>query len=371
MNILVTGGAGFVGSFLVDELIKKGHDVTIFDNLEPQVHQGKMPSYINKTAKFIKGDLKDYNAVKESIQDKDIIFHLGAMVGVGQSMYDIRRYVEVNSLGTANLMEALINQDHNVKKLIVASSMSTYGEGAYKCESCGNVNAEPRPEEQMKNKDFEVHCPKCSKILKPIPVTENKKREITSIYALTKKDQEEMCLCIGKNYGIPTVALRYFNIFGPRQSLSNPYTGVVAIFMSRIKNNKPPLIFEDGKQTRDFISVHDITQANILAMEKSSADYDVFNVGAGRQISILQIAETLAKLYKKEIKPEITNQFRKGDIRYCMADISKIKSKLGFELKVPFEDGIKRLIEWSDKEEAKDEVELATKELKEKGLLND
>src|SRR3989338_9621492 len=369
-RVLVTGGAGFIGSFIVDKLVEQGNDVTIFDNIEPQVHpNGKIPTYLNKKANFIKGDMKDYNAVKEMIKDAEIILHKAAMVGVGQSMYQIKRYVEANTLGTANLLNALISTEHNVKKLIVASSMSTYGEGSYKCGNCGSVEPQLRPEEQMAKQDWELHCPKCGKTLKPMATKESKKQEVNSIYAITKKDQEDMVLNIGRSYGIPSVALRYFNVYGPRQSLSNPYTGVVAIFMSRLKNNNKPIVYEDGNQTRDFISIHDIVESNLLAMNQKAADYEVFNVGTGKAISIKQIAETLAKLLDMDIKPEITNKFRRGDVRHCFSDISKIKSKLGFEPKVSFEQGLKELIEWSANVKAEEKFEQAADELKKRKLI--
>jgi len=369
-KILVTGGAGFIGSFLVGKLIEDGHEVRIFDNLEEQVHQGKTPDYLNERAEFIKGDVCNYEELKKAIEDVEVISHQAAMVGVGQSQYQPKRYVDVNIGGTANLLDILVNSEHDVKKLIISSSMSIYGEGAYQCESCGEVSPELRSEEQMSSHDWEVHCPTCEKILKPIPTTEEKKLQSNSIYAITKKNQEEMCLNIGKSYGIPAVALRYFNVFGPRQSLSNPYTGVVAIFLSRIKNNNPPLIFEDGLQSRDFISVHDIVDANLLAMESNSADYEYFNVGAGRQMTILQIAEILARLQNSDVRPEMVGKFRKGDVRHCFADISKIKSKLGFEPGVEFDQGLHELMEWSSGVEAEDNVEQATEELREKGLID-
>jgi len=369
VSVLVTGGAGFIGSFLVDELIKLGHSVKILDNLEPQVHLGKVPDYLNKNAEFINEDINNYEIIKDSIKGIDFIFHEASLVGVGQSMYEIKKYTYANTLGTTSLLNALVNEDHNVKKLIVASSMSTYGEGSYKCEKCGIINPGLRSEEQMSKADWELKCLNCKSVLIPIPTTEKKLQDINSIYAQTKKDQEVMCMLIGKAYGIPTVALRYFNVYGPRQSLSNPYTGVAAIFMSRIKNNKQSVIYEDGLQTRDFISVYDIIQANILAMEKKSADYEVFNVGNNNPISVKRIAETISKLYGKEIEPDITNKFRKGDVRHCFADITKITDKLGFKPKVKFEDGMKELIDWSKDQEAIDKFDEATTNLKDHNLI--
>lgn len=369
MKILVTGGAGFIGSFLVDKLIEQGHFVRIFDNLEPQVHGNKAPEYLNKSAEFIKADILDFEALQNAISDIEVIFHLAAMVGVGQSMYRIKRYIAVNTLGTANLLDILVNKEHDVKKLITASSMSTYGEGSYKCEKCGIVEPELRIEEQMSKKQWELICKGCGTLLEPIPTPETKNQDCNSIYAFSKKDQEDMVINIGKTYGLPVTALRYFNVYGPRQSLSNPYTGVIAIFLSRLKNNNAPLIFEDGLQTRDFISVHDVVKANLLAMEKKSTNYEIFNVGTSKATSIRQVAILLAKLTEKGIKPTITNRFRKGDVRHCIADISKIKNMLGFEPKVNLEDGLKELIEWSVHVEPVDKVSTATKELVKRGLL--
>jgi dTDP-L-rhamnose 4-epimerase len=370
MHILVTGGAGFIGSFLVDSLIKEGHQVRILDNIEPQVHGLGLPKYLNSQAEFFRGDVKNEEDVKKSLKDVDSIVHFGAMVGVGQSMYQIRRYVDTNIGGTAQLLDTLVNSEHNVKKLIVAASMSSYGEGSYNCESCGIVSPPLRSESQMKSNIWELNCPSCNKILKPIPTPESKTQDINSVYALTKKDQEEMVLNVGKTYGIPSVALRFFNVFGPRQSLSNPYTGVGAIFMSRIKNNNSPLIFEDGGQSRDFISVHDIVQANKLSLEKSSANYQVFNVGSGNQVSIKQVADKIIQIQNKSLVPQVTKQFRKGDVRHCFADISKIQSRLGFEPKVSFDEGMRELVKWSENETAEDKVDIATQELKARGLLD-
>jgi dTDP-L-rhamnose 4-epimerase len=366
MKILVTGGAGFVGSHLVDELAKK-HEVIIYDNLEPQVHKN-VPEYLNNGAELIKEDIRDRAKLKNAISDSEIIFHEAAMVGVGQSMYQIEKYMDVNTMGTAKLLDILASEEHNVKKLIVASSMSIYGEGKYECSECGILYPPLRTNEQLKKREWEMKCPSCGRMVKPVPTDENKPLQPTSIYAISKKDQEEMCLSIGKAYGIPTVALRYFNIYGPRQALSNPYTGVCAIFSSRIKNNNPPLIFEDGLQTRDFISVHDIVRANLLVMKKSKADYEMFNVGTGKPVSILDIARTLSKLYGKALKPDIVNKYRSGDIRHCYADISKI-SKLGFKPTISFEDGMRELVEWGITQEAEDKSDIAYQELKERGLV--
>ena len=371
-KVLVTGGAGFIGSHLVDKLVEMGDEVVVVDSLEGQVHTNK-PDYLNLKARYVFEDIRDTSVLTKAIEGVEVIFHEAAAVGVGQSMYQVEKYVEVNTMATAKLLDILVNEEHEVKKLIVASSMSIYGEGAYECENCGVVYPELRAEEQLKKREWEMECPKCGKIVKPISTSEDKPLHPTSIYAITKRDQEEMCLNIGRAYGIPTVALRYFNVYGPRQSLNNPYTGVCAIFSSRIKNSNPPLIFEDGLQSRDFVSVHDIVQANILAMESSNADYEVFNVGTGKAINILEIAHALIKLYNKdkELEPNITNKYRAGDIRHCFADISKITNKMGYKPKVDFEEGMKELVEWGEKEEAVDKFEEAHEELKARRLVGE
>lgn len=371
MNFLVTGGAGFIGSFLVDELLKRKHKVVIYDVLDKQVHLGKIPYYLNKKAKFIQADVRDYNKLKKTIVEEkiDIIYHFAAKVGVGQSQYQIKEYMDVNVGGTSNLLDILVNNKTNVKKLIVASSMSTYGEGVYYCKKCKiEFQPELRTKQQLDKCIWEILCPKCKNVVEPKLTPETAKQVCHSIYALSKKVQEEMCLIIGKTYHILTVALRFFNVFGPRQSLSNPYTGVAAIFMSRIKNNKPPIIFEDGLQTRDFVYVEDVVQACILAL-KPQADYNVYNVGCAKPVKILDVATTIAKFYNSDIKPEIRNKYRKGDIRHCIADITKIKKDLGYKPKFSFEEGIKKLINWAKTAQAKDFYEQAEKELKEKGLV--
>ncbi len=368
MNVLVTGGAGFIGSHLVDRLVELGHDVRVFDNLEPQVHTDGMPDYLNKNVEFVKGDICSKEDIKKALQDIEIVFHQASAVGVGQSMYQIEKYVDINTMGTAKLLDIIVNGNFNIKKLIVASSMSIYGEGVYECANCGVVYPALRAEKQLKSKIWEMKCSKCNTSTRPLHTSEEKPLKPTSIYAITKKDQEEMCLSVGNAYGIPTVALRYFNVYGPRQSLNNPYTGVCAIFSSRIKNNNPPVIFEDGLQTRDFVNVKDIVQANILAMEKKEADYNVFNVGSGKPVSILDIANVLAKLYGRTIEPQIINKYRPGDIRHCFADISKIR-KLGFQPSVDFEEGMKELVVWGEQVAAKDMTDKAHEELEEKGLV--
>ncbi|MFX1329787.1 MAG: GDP-mannose 4,6-dehydratase [Promethearchaeota archaeon] len=374
MLVLITGGAGFIGSHLVDELLNLNHEIIVFDSLEPQVHGStnkKSPIYLSKEAKFIHNDIRNKEALIDTLTGVEVIFHLASMVGVGQSMYQIDKYVDVNVSGTAKLLDILVNKENDVKKLIVASSMSTYGEGAYICENCHDISPSIRNLEQLKRRDWELRCPKCGRNAKPIPTTENKIQDCTSIYALTKKEQEKMCLLIGETYGIDTTALRLFNVYGSRQALSNPYTGVCAIFSTSLLANNPPIIYEDGKQTRDLVHVKDICQAFILAMKSKQSKNEVFNVGTGRAITIKEIAEILANHINPNIKPNITNNFRPGDIRHCFSDISKISSKLGYKPQISFEEGVKELIEWVKlhKGAVKDKTFEANQKLKEMGLI--
>jgi len=373
-KVLVTGGAGFIGSHTADLLIERGYQVTILDNLEPQVHgrERKPPYYINKNAILIYGDVLDRELLTKTIREVDAIIHLAAMVGVGQSMYQIERYVNANTRGTSNILDALVNTENNIKKLVVASSMSIYGEGKYHCKKCAsNVYPGLRNETQLEKKQWNHFCPTCGYPLTSLPTDEEKPLLSTSIYAMTKRHQEEMCLLTGKTYGIPTVALRYFNIYGSRQALSNPYTGCAAIFTSRILNNKPPYIFEDGNQTRDFIHVKDIAKANLNALEPNNADYQAINIGTGKPLSIKALAETLTKLYNKpNLKPYISNEYRKGDIRHCYADVQRARKLLNFKPTISLEDGLTELAEWAKTHGwgAVDFFEKALRELRERHL---
>jgi len=363
----VTGGAGFIGSHLVDRLVKDGKDVLVLDNFDSQVHQGKKPTYLNKNARYLEGDIRDPKALKKALLDVDTVFHYAAKVGVGQSMYEIKEYVVVNTHGTAILWDYIVNNKLNIKKVIVASSMSIYGEGSYSCSKCGVVSPHLRSDDQLKKREWDSLCPGCNSKLKALPTEEEKKLLSTSVYAITKKDQEELSLNIGISYKIPTVALRFFNVYGPRQSLSNPYTGACAIFSSRIKNDNPPLIYEDGLQSRDFIDVRDIVEASILAMDSKKADYQYFNVGTGKASAIGEVAEILIDLYQKNMKPKIVNQYRAGDIRHCYADIDKIK-QIGFTPKIGLKAGLKNLVDWGIGQEAVDKVEQAKEELEKRKL---
>jgi dTDP-L-rhamnose 4-epimerase len=364
---LITGGAGFVGSHLADALLAEGMDVVVYDCLDGQVHpKSAVPDYLDRRVTMIKADVRDRIALRDALDGADAVFHFAAAVGVGQSMYEIVHYADTNVMGTAALLQLLAEGNHRVRKLVIASSMSIYGEGEYACEKCGRAFPTLREKEQLERRDWDLNCPTCSRKLHPVQTKEDKPLYPTSVYAISKRDQEEMCLSVGRAYGIPTIALRFFNIYGSRQALSNPYTGVAAIFSSRILNGNPPLIFEDGHQIRDFVHVSDIVQANVLAM-KSGIDYGVFNVGSGRHLSILDVANILCDRLGSQCDPIAVNKFREGDTRHCFGDITAIREKLGYQPKVRFEDGVEELTEWVKGQEASDQVEKAARILEQRG----
>jgi dTDP-L-rhamnose 4-epimerase len=368
-NILITGGAGFVGSHLADGLLAAGHSVRALDDLNPQVHPDGPPDYLSPEVELIRGDVRDPNLLRDVLRDVDVIYHFAATVGVGQSMYEISRYMSVNTQGTAELLQAILDNKSRVQKLVVASSMSIYGEGRYVCSDCGRAAAPPvRSLAQLKRGEWELHCDHCKGVLNPQPTAEDKPSEINSMYALSKRDQEELCLIYGRTYGLPVTALRFFNIYGTRQALSTPYTGVAAVFGSRMLNGNAPLVFEDGQQMRDFVSIHDIVRANMLAMDRPQSDGEVINVGSGEPITIRRVAELLASASKIDVQPVITNKFRAGDIRHCYADISKARALLGYEPQVTHEDGFRELAEWLGGQQAEDKAEAMLKELSAHGL---
>ena len=367
-KVLITGGAGFIGSHLADELLNKGYSVRALDNLSEQVHgkNATRPDYLNPNVELQIGDVRDKKAVKKAIDGVDAVIHLAAMVGVGQSMYQIKDYTEVNNVGTAVLLEVLMEKP--VEKLVTASSMSIYGEGLYLDDSGKKRMDCERKLTDLKNGKWEMYDNN-RKELDPVPTPETKTPSLSSIYALSKYDQERLSLITGKAYNIPTTALRFFNVYGTRQALSNPYTGVLAIFASRLLNDNPPMIFEDGKQKRDFIHVRDVARAIRLAMEKPEADGEVFNVGSGNKYTILEIADKLAEVMGKEnIKAEVTGKYRVGDIRHCFADTTKSQEILGFTPEVKFEDGLFELAQWLKTQIATDNVSKASSELSSRGL---
>jgi dTDP-L-rhamnose 4-epimerase len=367
-RVLITGGAGFIGSHAAAALLDAGHEVRVLDNLSPQVHGAyhQRPAYLTADAELMIGDVTDAIAVDRALRGVDKVLHLAASVGVGQSMYDIEPYVRTNELGTAVLLQALSKRP--VRRLVLASSMSVYGEGACRSAAGGLVAPEERPIDQLRRGDWELHDRGGSPLM-PIPTTEAKQPALSSIYALNKYAQERMCLITGKAYGIPTLALRFFNVYGPHQALSNPYTGVLAIFAARLLNHRSPLVFEDGLQRRDFVHVRDVARACLLALEAECTD-DVFNIGSGESRTILSVAHDLARVMgRSELEPAITAKYRVGDIRHCFADLEKSRAILGFEPNVAFEDGLAELAHYLADQIADDQAEKATRELLERGLV--
>jgi dTDP-L-rhamnose 4-epimerase len=366
-QILVTGGAGFIGSHLADRLLERGYEVRVLDDLSPQVHgEALRPDYLSEGVELVRGDVRDPVAVRRALDGVDAVFHLAARVGVGQSMYEVERYVSVNNLGTAVLLEALIERP--VARLVVASSMSIYGEGLYRGPSGTVTAAAERTDRQLAAREWEVRGPD-GETLTPVPTPETKAPALPSVYALSKYDQERLCLTVGRAYGIPTTALRFFNVYGTRQALSNPYTGVLAIFAARLLNGRPPLVNEDGLQRRDFVSAYDVARACVLALEVPEAAGRSFNVGSGASFTIREIAERLARaLGKEHLAPEITGKYRTGDIRHCFADISLARRVLGYEPQVAFDEGLAELCEWLAGQVAHDRVAEASRILADMGL---
>jgi dTDP-L-rhamnose 4-epimerase len=367
VRTLVTGGAGFIGSHLVDRLLELGDEVVVLDSLDGQVHSDGSTA-LPPDVTFWEGSVGDPAVVDRALDGVDRVAHLAAAVGVGQSMYEIARYVARNTLDTAVFLERLVSRAVRPARLVVASSMSIYGEGEYECAVDGPVAPSPRGELQLLERSWECLCPHCARELRPRGTRETKPLIPTSVYAITKRDHEEMCLVVGAAYEIPTVALRFFNVYGPRQALSNPYTGVAAIFAARLLNGRSPVIFEDGRQSRDFIYVTDIVEGILRALEADDAVGQALNLGTGRATTVDDVAKALADGLGIGVEPERTGQYRAGDIRHCFSDPSKARTLMGFEASVELEDGMRRLIEWLEGQEAVDRVDDATRELVARGL---
>lgn len=350
-HVLVTGGAGFIGSHLVDLLLAHGYKVTVLDDLLTQVHgdgernEDGWPIYLDRRAKRINGDILDDGVFEASLRGITHLVHLAASVGVGQSMTNIVDYTRNNVMTAAVMLETLSRRPHTVERMAVASSMSIYGEGAYRVPSTGALVAPPpRSHSQLSAHEWELALD--GETLTPVATSEVKPLKPTSIYAINKRDHEEMFLAVGMALRIPTIALRLFNAYGSRQALSNPYTGVAAIFISRLLNDQPPLVFEDGLQQRDFVHVGDVANAFLTVLESDAVVWDVFNVGSGSPITIANMARTLAQLLKKDIEPEFLGRYRVGDVRHCFADIGKIENSFGFRPRHAFDTGMEELIAW-------------------------
>jgi dTDP-L-rhamnose 4-epimerase len=369
-KILVTGGGGFVGTHLVDALLERGEEVRVFDNLDPQVHgaDAERPAWLSTGCDLVVGDMRDPEQLRRALHGVEVVIHLAAAVGVGQSMYRVADYTATNTLGTANLLQILIDERLELSRLVVASSMSIYGEGRYARPDGAAPEARRRPAEQLRRHRWELVDPDGT-VLRPLPTDESKELDPTSIYALNKADQERMVLQVGEAYGIPSVALRFFNIYGPRQALSNPYTGAVAIFSSRLLNGEPPLIFEDGLQSRDFVSVHDVVRGILLSLDQDGGVGKALNLGSGQATSVLAVAETLAQVLGTNIPPRVTGRYRVGDIRHCFADIAAARRDIGYEPRVSLEEGMRELVGWlADQERPADNLEAHAADLAARGL---
>jgi len=376
VKVLVTGGAGFIGSHLVDLLVERGHETTVLDCLDAQVHgpgakEAKLiAEHVSAgTVRFIRGDVADRSTTARALDETEAIVHLAAAVGVGQSMYEPLYYVQNNDMATGVLLDLVVKSRDRIRKFVVASSMSLYGEGAYRCPSCGGTEGRERDDAQLAAGQWEVLCRACGQPLLPQATPETKAPDIASVYAATKKHQEDLFVSLGRAYKIPTFALRFFNVFGPRQALGNPYTGVAAIFLTRLLNGHPPVIFEDGLQSRDFIDVRDLAQAILLSVEYAGEGAHVLNVGTGRPVTVLQVAEALTRHLGIDLPPQLLLKYRAGDVRHCFADPARARSVLGFEAKRRFEDGLPELVAWCRDRQPADTVDKSIDELKQRGLV--
>lgn len=373
-TVLITGGAGFIGSNLALRLIEKGYHVTILDNLSPQIHgehgeNSVLYRAICDKVRFIKGSVLNYDDWKSALEGAHIVVHLAAETGTGQSMYEIEKYTDVNIKGTSIFLDILANETHTVEKMIVASSRAIYGEGKHSCPDHGIVYPTERKDCDMKSGDFNVKCPLCAKSTELMSTDEESKIHPTSIYGITKQVQEQMFMVMGKSLGIPAVAFRYQNVYGAGQSLSNPYTGILSIFSTRIKNGNDITIFEDGKESRDFVYIDDVVEATILGIEKEEAAYRVFNVGSGVATDVLTVAQTLKSAYKSDSQIHVSGNYRLGDIRHNYADLSVITKQLGFKPSISFEEGIRRFTAWVEQQEVvEDKYDQSIEEMRAKGL---
>ncbi|MGL5594467.1 MAG: SDR family NAD(P)-dependent oxidoreductase [Cetobacterium sp.] len=373
-KVLITGGAGFIGSNLALKLIEKGYEVTILDNMSKQIHgedytKSNLYRNIEGKVKFILGSVENKEDWRKALKNIEIVVHLAAETGTGQSMYEINKYIDVNIKGTSELLDILTNEIHSIKKIVVASSRAIYGEGEYICPNHGLVYPEEREDKYMSCGDFSVKCPICDVTVKLKATTEETKKHPSSVYGFTKQAQEEMCMIVGKSLNLPVVAFRYQNVYGPGQSLKNPYTGILSIFSTRIKNNNNINIFEDGQESRDFIYIDDVVEATILGIEKNEANYQTFNVGTGVAITVQEVAEILKEKYNSNVKIEISGNYRLGDIRHNYADLTKIKKLLGFQPKINFNTGISRFVKWVETQNIEnDNYEKSIEEMRQKGL---
>ena len=367
--VLVTGGAGFVGSHLVEVLLERGERVRVLDNLDPLAHGDGRPPHSSAEAELVVGDLREPAAVARALEGVDRVFHLGGVVGNGESMVNVRRAVDHNAGGTATLMEALIERRDRIHRIVAASSMVVYGEGSYRCPDHGTFHPPLRPLAQLRRRDWDPRCPGCGLVAEPMPTREDAPLRPTSVYGITKRDQEELVLVLGRAYGIDAVALRYLNVYGPGQALGNPYTGVAAIFAARVLNGRSPLVFEDGGQIRDLVHVSDVVNATLAAMDSPRAPGRAINVATGRRMRILDLAQRIAAALGSGVEPELTGEYRAGDIRHCFADVSLARELLGFEARVPLDEGLTMLTRWVASQSVAERGDEAVGDLRARGLV--
>lgn len=354
----------------MDALLARGDRVRVLDNLDPQAHEGGRPRFVCRDAELVVGDLRDRDAVARALDGVDLVSHQGGMVGNGQSMYELHRYVDVNAAGTAILVEEVLARRDHVRRLVAASSMVVYGEGSYRCDEHGSVSPGPRREDDMRRRRWDPRCPRCGREVAPVPTAEDAPLHPVSPYAISKRDCEELVLVSGRAHRLETVALRYLNVYGPRQALGNPYTGVAAIFCARLLSGRRPLVFEDGEQRRDLTHVSDVVEANLLALDAPPAAGEAINVGTGRSISVRDLAGSLMRhLGRDELVPDVTGEYRAGDIRHCWADVRKARELLAFEARADREARLRELAEWVARETPIDRTEDATAELRARGLV--
>lgn len=368
VKVLVTGGAGFIGGHLVDALVSRGEQVEVIDPLVPQVHATK-PDYLNPRASYHFSDLTDRATLSRLLKGSQVVFHLAAAVGTAQSMYRVEDFVRVNALGTGTLLQTLIDEKVRLDRLVVASSNTIYGEGRYRCPTCGPIAPDLRPEAQLQQHDWEVHCPNCGASARPAPTEETKPLQPSTVYAQTKLSQEQLVLMVGRAYGLPSVACRFFNTYGPRQGLSNPYTGLTAIFLTQIRHGHSPIVYEDGLQSRDFVSVHDIVAGLLLAMERPQAVGQALNLATGTGTTVREVARVLMELEGRELPLDVPCKYRPGDVRHCTADIARARRLLGYEPKVDLRQGLEELYAWSRSRPTEDRVKAAHQELQVHGIL--
>lgn len=368
--VLVTGGAGFVGSHLVDHLLAEGEEVRILDNLDPLAHAGgEPPAHLDPAAELIVADLRDRDAVDRALSGCDRVYHLGGIVGNGESMINVRKAIDANAGGTATLLESAIERRDEIRRVVVASSMVVYGEGSYECPEHGVLSPPLRPVEQLRERRWEPECPRCGAELTPVAIDEDRDLRPVSVYGISKRDTEELALVLGGAYGLEAVALRYLNIYGPRQALANPYTGVAAIFSARLLNGRRPLVFEDGRQIRDLVHVSDVVRATAAAMDAPEAPGHAINVATGRRIEIGELAGRLCALIDPELEPELTGEFRTGDLRHCFAATDRARELLGFEAEIRIEDALPELAQWVAGQTVSERGDEALAQLRARGLV--